>query len=94
MDDLVNIAFACNGCNWFKSNKVEVDDAQTKSVIPLFNPRQQKWSDHFKWNTTQLKMMALTPIGRVTIETLKLNQEGLVNLRFALLAIGIHPPAL
>jgi len=94
LDDLTNIAFACNGCNWFKSNKTEAIDPQTGILLPLFNPRQQIWSDHFKWTEDQLKMVALTPIGNATIETLKLNREGLVNLRFALLAIGIHPPSI
>lgn len=92
LDKLDNIAFACNGCNWFKSNKTEIFDAQTKLKVPLFNPRQQKWEKHFNWTTDKLRIIALTPIGAVTIETLKLNRDGLINLRFALMAIGIHPP--
>jgi len=93
-DELMNMAFACNGCNWYKGNKTEAVDPATKKVISLYNPRQQNWRKHFKWTKDQLKIIALTPTGRATVETLKLNRDGLLNLRFALLAIGIHPPSL
>lgn len=92
IDDLTNVAFACNGCNWYKGNKTGATIQKTATFALLFNPRQQIWSNHFKWSDDLLKIVGLTPTGTITIEILKLNTEGLVNLRFALLAIGIHPP--
>jgi len=37
-------------------------------------------------------IIGLTPTGRATVEVLKLNREGLVNLRQVLYAAGKHPP--
>ena len=37
----------------------------------LFNPRQQKWHDHFAVNGARI--VGLTPTGRVTIALLQLN---------------------
>lgn len=88
-----NLAFACNGCNWFKGNKTEGIDPETGQTVPLFNPRQQLWFDHFDWEENSLNVIGLTPIGRATIVVLKLNREGVINLRFALMAIGKHPPS-
>jgi hypothetical protein len=33
----------------------------------------------------------ITPIGRTTVDALKLNREGLVNLRQILFSVGAHP---
>jgi len=38
------------------------------------------------------EVIGLTPTGRATIETLKLNRKGVINLRWALFAVGKHPP--
>lgn len=37
--------------------------------------------------------IGLTPIGRATVETLRLNRTGVVNLRQLLIATGQHPPS-
>jgi hypothetical protein len=37
-------------------------------------------------------IIRLTPTGRVTIETLHLNRDGVVNLRRILFLVGLHPP--
>lgn len=34
----------------------------------------------------------VTPIGRATVEALQLNREGVVNLRWVLFLVGLHPP--
>lgn len=90
--DLSNLAQACNGCNWFKATKVEGIDIESNTLVPLFHPRQHVWSEHFTWSDDFLKVIGLTPTGRATIISLKLNRVELINLRFALVAIGVHPP--
>lgn len=42
-----NLAFACQGCNGHKYNKVQSHDNVTGKMAALFHPRRQKWSDHF-----------------------------------------------
>jgi hypothetical protein len=61
-------------------------------LVPLFNPRQQRWDEHFAWSEDSLRITGLTPVGRATVEALQLNREGLVNMRRVLYAVGEHPP--
>ena len=90
---LDNLALACQGCNNHKYNKTQAYDPITSAVASLYNPRQQKWSDHFNWNEDFTKVVGLTPIGRATVEVLQLNREGLMNLRRVLYAMSEHPPS-
>jgi hypothetical protein len=92
--DLIdNLAFACIGCNIFKSNKIQGIDPISRAIFPLFNPRTMEWETHFMWNNNFQQIIGKTVIGRVTIEILKLNRQPLQNLRKALVAVGVHPPS-
>ena len=87
-----NLALACGGCNRHKSNKVQGTDPATSEMVTLFNPRNQRWEAHFGWTEDYTQMIGLTSTGRATIETLKLNRVGLVNMRHVLCLAGKHPP--
>ncbi|WP_026369951.1 HNH endonuclease [Kallotenue papyrolyticum] len=89
---LDNLALACQGCNNHKYLKTEDRDPITGMVVPLFHPRQQRWNDHFVWSEDYTLIIGITPIGRATVEALRLNRPGLVNLRRVLYAMGEHPP--
>ncbi|MCI0642719.1 MAG: HNH endonuclease [Gemmataceae bacterium] len=90
---LDNLANACQGCNNCKYKKTEAVDPATGQIVTLFHPRKHNWNDHFAWNEDCSLILGLTAIGRATVETLKLNREGLVNLRKLLFAAGEHPPS-
>jgi hypothetical protein len=87
-----NLALSCRGCNLFKSDKIESFDAVSDEIIRLFNPRKDVWIEHFSWAKNFTIVLGLTPIGRVTVETLKLNRQGLINQREMLHKFGKHPP--
>ncbi|RKZ75470.1 MAG: HNH endonuclease [Gammaproteobacteria bacterium] len=89
---LDNLALACQGCNIHKYNKTEAIDPIMGEIVPLYNPRQQKWPVHFTWNEDFSIIIGMTTIGRVTVETLRLNRAGLVNLRRVLYMASEHPP--
>lgn len=89
---LENLAYSCQGCNNRKYNHTEAIDPVTNAIAPLFHPRSQRWEDHFQWNPSQTLLTGLTPTGRATVEKLKLNRKGVVNLRHLLVLIGEHPP--
>jgi len=89
---LENLALACGGCNGHKYTKVEALDPVSQTQVPLYHPRQQAWQDHFGWSADYLQMIGLTPIGRATIEALRLNRPGVINLRRLLLIARLHPP--
>lgn len=91
--ELSNLALACDGCNSHKGSKTAGFDPLTREVVPLFHPRQHKWGEHFCWSADYLLVVGLTPIGRATVEVLRLNRRGVVNLRRILSLAGEHPPA-
>jgi hypothetical protein len=76
-----NIAFACQACNCYKHKATAARDPVTGELVPLFNPRTDRWQDHFTWTEDFCATSGLTPIGRATVEKLDLNREGVVNLR-------------
>ncbi|PYP82903.1 MAG: HNH endonuclease [Blastocatellia bacterium AA13] len=86
-----NLALSCQGCNGHKAARTSATDPVSGSTVPLFNPRQERWRDHFTWSEDFLEIAGLTPIGRATVETLQLNRDGLVNTRAVLYAVGRHP---
>lgn len=87
-----NLALACQGCNNHKYQKIEGRDPLSGEVVPLFHPRRQRWRDHFAWNGDRTLIVGLTAEGRATVEELRLNRPGLVNLRRILFDAGEHPP--
>jgi len=91
---LENLALSGFGCNSHKYTKTGALDPQTNTVVPLFNPREQVWSDHFTWDNTFRYIIDQTATGRATIEALHLNRPELVNLRRVLHVVGEHPPNL
>lgn len=90
--ELFNLALACDGCNSHKWTFVEGLDAQTGFKSPLFNPRKDIWSEHFEWTDDFKMIQGVTPEGRTTVDVLKMNRNGLVNVRKALKLYGVHPP--
>jgi 5-methylcytosine-specific restriction endonuclease McrA len=63
-NDESNLWLACPLCNGYKSDKTTAVDPETGEVVPLFNPRTQVWSEHFRWSEDGLRIIGLTPIGR------------------------------
>ncbi len=90
--EIENLALSCHGCNLYKSNKTEAFDIVSQENSQLFNPREDDWDDHFVWAKNYTSIVGLTPVGRATVETLKLNRKGLVNQRKALYILRQNLP--
>lgn len=80
-DDLQNLALACIDCNLHKGSNLTGIDPETGTIVQLYNPRSQKWSDHFAWKS--ILLTGLTDIGRVTIDVLDINSDPRVQVRLA-----------
>lgn len=80
-NDENNLALACHACNRFKSDRVSATDSETGQETRLFHPRQDRWEDHFKINADNALVVGITPIGRVTVEQLKMNVKLQVEAR-------------
>lgn len=89
---LDNLALACFHCNRRKTDSLHAIDPISREHVPLFNPRQHGWSEHFIWSADGLFMIGLTATGRATIEALALNRERVVSIREADQTAGRHPP--
>ncbi|MEC4806410.1 MAG: HNH endonuclease signature motif containing protein [Jaaginema sp. PMC 1079.18] len=87
-----NLAWSCFGCNSRKHTKTSHYDSQTQQEVALFHPRQQLWSEHFSWNDDFTEVIGQTSHGRATVDALKLNRVGVVNLRRLLTSAKLHPP--
>src|SRR5690348_12967884 len=48
-DEELNLWLSCPLCNRFKSDHTHWPDSFTGEIVELFNPRTQRWSDHFQW---------------------------------------------
>jgi hypothetical protein len=98
-DDLDNLAYACRRCNERRYNFVAGYDIITKTIVPLFDPRQQQWREHFVWSIDGKKIIATSPVGRATLSRFDLNDEryseedSICSTRKLWVQAGWHPPA-
>lgn len=68
---LDNLALSCTVCNRRKGSDIGSLDPDSGTLIPLFNPRTQQWSDHFQLDG--MHITGLTTEGRTTVTFLQLN---------------------
>lgn len=87
---LENLAWACPGCNLRKADRTEVDDSRTRELVPLFDPRRDRWRDHFTWDG--YRVVALTAVGRGAVAGLDLNHPRRIRIRQAEELFGLFPP--
>jgi hypothetical protein len=87
-----NLCLACRSCNEYKSNLTESIDPLSGETISLFNPRKQKWSEHFMWSADGTKVEGITAIGRATIIRLRMNNPVIIVARKRWVISGWHPP--
>jgi 5-methylcytosine-specific restriction endonuclease McrA len=74
-----NLALACIDCNLHKGPNLAGIDPATGLVTILFNPRLDRWDDHFQWSG--IVIVGKTAIGRTTINVLCMNSDDHLELR-------------
>ena len=84
-----NLAWSCFTGNNQKQSDIAGIDPQSnrKEIVRLFNPRNDQWSDHFRWNGPELK--GTTSIGRVTVYVLGIKLAHRVALLCLLIEEGL-----
>ncbi len=96
-DEIDNLALTCRRCNERRYNLAGVDP-ETQEIVPIFNPRQQKWAEHFVWRDAGVVIQGVTPTGRATCIRLDLNDlrypedDSIQGTRRFWVQIGLHPP--
>ena len=91
-NDLDNLCLSCPSCNLSKAQATSAPDPETGAIVPLFNPRQQIWSQHFEWFQAGTLIQGLTPVGRATVVRLRMNRVRIVEARKVWVRAGEHPP--
>jgi hypothetical protein len=91
-DDEQNLWLSCRLCNSFKGASTHGVEPTTGATVPLFDPRQQPWDEHFAWGDGGLRIIGRSASGRATVEVLQLNNAIAVMVRGEWIAAGWHPP--
>lgn len=87
-----NVWLACSLCNEHKGDRIAALDPVTGEVVRLFDPRHQRWVEHFVWAEDGAHIVGLTATGRATVIALHLNRPSLVRSRQLWVRVGWHPP--
>ena len=88
-DDLSNLALACDHCNLHKGPNLAGINPESSQIVPLFNPREHLWTDHFELRGAAV--VGRTPAGQATVAVLAMNAPYQVDLRTDLIAAGQYP---
>jgi len=92
-DEEPNLWLACPICNGHKSDKTSAVDPETGEMVALFNPRTQRWLEHFRWTEDGIRIVGLTPAGRATVIALHLADDPeALRVRTNWVSAGWHPP--
>ena len=79
-----NLALACGICNRHKGPNIAGLDPHTAKLTRLFHPRNDAWTEHFRWNGPFA--IGLTDVGRTTVVVLALNNPLQIAIRQGLIA--------
>lgn len=77
---LSNLALACVTCSLRKAARTESKDPKSGTPAKLFNPRVDRWPQHFKLTAT-FRLQSITKTGRATINALGMNRAALIAIR-------------
>lgn len=84
--EIANLAWACFECNVSKGRDIASYDPVTGQLTRLYNPRSDRWEQHFVFQGARI--LGMTPIGRVTITLLAFNAPDQVETRQLLMDLG------
>ncbi len=84
-----NLAYACMFCNRQKGSDVGSVLWQSGAFIRFFNPRTDRWAEHFRLDGVVI--MPISEIGEVTTRILGFNDADRVLERQELVDLGRYP---
>lgn len=92
-DNEDNLWMSCRLCNEANGVQTYAVDSLSGELVPLFNPRQQVWAEHFVWSGDGVQVIGCSPTGRATVTALSLNTEFRIRTRALWVEVGWHPPS-
>lgn len=88
---LWNLALACVRCNRHKGPNLSGRDPVTRRILRLFNPRRDRWAEHFEWAGSSI--VGRTAKGRATVHVLVMNDPADIAIREARHGRAQGPPS-
>jgi hypothetical protein len=85
-DELVNLVYACFRCNVYKTDYWPIEPNST----PIWNPRGNEPLTEHIFPMEDGRLLALSDIGGMTIEVLRLNRRPLIDLWLRALRARVH----
>jgi hypothetical protein len=85
-----NLALACVSCSLRKAARQTAIDPQTGEEVAIYNPRRERWADHFCWE--DVRLVGQTTTGRATVAALDMNRPLILVIRQEEANLGRHPP--
>lgn len=90
-DTQVNLALACRSCNLRKGTRINGIDLDSNSQVRFFDPRQDRWNEHFQIDTELGVILGTTSIGKVTVNNLEMNSPSQVAARQLWIRLNLFP---
>ena len=87
-----NLCYSCVSCNSYKLNFQTGQDPDFQLEARLYDPRNDRWEEHFRWSDDSSAIVGLTSVGRATISRLNMNQPRMLIARREWKKTGLHPP--
>ncbi len=81
-----NLAYACVLCNRHKGSDIASIDPRTGEVIRLFDPRRDRWTEHFRIEDAFIS--PVSTIGEATVRLLRMNAPERIAERHLLQSAG------
>ena len=89
-DETSNYALSCQHCNRSKWHYLTGEDPETGKEQRLFDPRKDKWNEHFRIER-KIHVRGKTPVGRATEIRLKMNQPRQLQARQLWRELKLYP---
>jgi len=90
-DDDSNLALSCRSYNLKKSDHQTGIDETTQTEVRLFNPRADRWEEHFRVDSDTGEILGITPVGRATVFRLDLNAPAQLQARQQWMRLKLYP---
>src|SRR5262245_59727310 len=84
-----NLALSCRSCNLRKASHLSGVDESTKLEPRIFDPRHDRWEEHFQLHWETGSLLGITVTGRATIWRLQINSDVQLAARRQWIRLGL-----
>ncbi len=90
-EDVDNLTLACPACNYHKSNHLLDLDEEGLAGRPLFNPRKDRWHEHFEFDSATFRLKGKTATRKGTVNRLRINNNMQLEARRLWVELELYP---